>query len=288
MFAFGGDKAWMAIDRTRSIGRGNIYCSWDFVGCCGSDNFNRSTDGGASFSTPVAVPRLPQFGTIAIGLDGDVYVAGVDFNPSLFFVARSSSAKDPALVPTFDFVTQVNMGGPLLVSGGAPNPDGLCGQVWIAVDHSNRNTRGWVYLLASVDPPGPDPCDVRFARSTDGGHTWSPSVRVNKDPRAAHYWQWFGTLGCSPDGRIDVLWNDTSRSNQDNLCELYYSVSFDGGEKWSPGVPVAPLWDSHLGWPNQHKIGDYYDIHSDVRAVHLAYAATFNGEQDVYYLRIDH
>jgi len=286
--AFGGDKSWMTIDRTRGLGHGNLYCAWNFTGCCGLDTFNRSTDGGATFSTPVPVPEIPQFGTLAVGVDGEVYVAGVGFDVSRFFVARSSNAKDPSVTPTFDFVRQVNLGGSLLLSGGAPNPEGAMGQVWIAVDHSNRSTRGWVYLLASVDPSGPDPCDVRFARSTDGGLTWSPSQRINKDPRSAHHWQWFGMLGCAPDGRIDVLWNDTSRSNQDNLSELHYSVSVDGGDKWSPSVPVTPLWNSHLGWPSQRKIGDYYDLDSDSHALHVAYAATFHGEQDVYCLRVDY
>jgi hypothetical protein len=41
-----------------------------------------------------------------------------------------------------------------------------------------------------------------------------------------------------------------------------------------------------LGYPNQNKIGDYYDMISDNTGAHVAYAATFTGGQDVYYLRI--
>ncbi len=44
--------------------------------------------------------------------------------------------------------------------------------------------------------------------------------------------------------------------------------------------------EQHVGWPNQAKIGDYYDMVSDALGADLVYAATFNGEQDVYYLRI--
>ncbi|MHC4142570.1 MAG: hypothetical protein ACYSUF_12105, partial [Planctomycetota bacterium] len=36
----------------------------------------------------------------------------------------------------------------------------------------------------------------------------------------------------------------------------------------------------------QNKLGDYYDMISDRVGADLAYAATFNGEQDVFYLRI--
>jgi hypothetical protein len=46
------------------------------------------------------------------------------------------------------------------------------------------------------------------------------------------------------------------------------------------------MFDSWLGWPEQNKIGDYYHMTSDNLGVNVAYAATFNGEQDIYFLRI--
>jgi hypothetical protein len=46
------------------------------------------------------------------------------------------------------------------------------------------------------------------------------------------------------------------------------------------------VWNSQLGWPNQNKIGDYYHMVSDLNGADLAWAATFNGEEDVYYVRI--
>ena len=51
--------------------------------------------------------------------------------------------------------------------------------------------------------------------------------------------------------------------------------------------PVSPMFDSWIGYPfDQCKIGDYYHMVSDDLGVNVAYAATFNGEQDVYFLRI--
>jgi hypothetical protein len=41
-----------------------------------------------------------------------------------------------------------------------------------------------------------------------------------------------------------------------------------------------------VGWPIQQKIGDYYHMISRDNGADLAWAATFNGEEDVYYLRI--
>jgi len=56
---------------------------------------------------------------------------------------------------------------------------------------------------------------------------------------------------------------------------------------WSVNETLSPPFDPHLGWPQQDKLGDYYEMVSDSTGVHIAYAATFNGEQDVYYLHLD-
>ena len=130
---------------------------------------------------------------------------------------RSSDAKNPLATPTFDQTVLVDLGGvPNAFVDVGPNPVGLLGQVWIAADHSGGPTDGNLYLLSSVDPTGPDPLDVHFARSTDGGATWSAPVRVNDDPTDNGAWQWFGTMSVGPDGRIDAVWNDT-RSNSDSF-----------------------------------------------------------------------
>jgi len=144
-----------------------------------------------------------------------------------------------------------------------------------------------VYIVSSVDQPTTDPLDVAFARSIDGGNTWSPPIRINDDLVSSNAWQWFGTMSVAPNGRIDVIWNDTRHSPQNYfISELYYSSSSDGGSIWTPNVQLSPAWDSSIGWPQQQKIGDYYHMVSDNVGANLAYAATYNGEQDVWFLRI--
>lgn len=156
--------------------------------------------------------------------------------------------------------------------------------MYVDNDNSGGATPGNVYVLASVDPPGSDPLDVHFSRSTDGGLTWSPAMRINDD--SSDNWQWFGTMSVAPNGRIDVIWNDTRADPGGYWSELYYRSSSDGGINWTPNTVVSAAFDPHVGWPSQDKIGDYYDMVSDLVGAHVAYAATFNGEQDVYYLRI--
>ena len=281
VFAFGGDKQWMTVDRTGGAADGFLYQTWSGLG--DPNIFNRSTDSGASFTGPTQVPQAPKWGTIDVADDGTVYLTGSS-SPSQIWVAWSSDAQNPAVpIPSFN-ITQVDFGGTQPIAAG-PNPEGLLGQLWLGIDRSAGPTSGYLYLCGSIDPIGLDPVDVLFSRSTDGGFTWSSPVRINDD--VGDHWQWFATMSVAPNGRIDVVWNDNRATPLlDRISQLYYSSSTDGGVTWSPNEVASPSWDAHIGWPNQNKIGDYYHMISDNVGADLAWAATFNGEQDVYHTRI--
>ena len=282
--ATGGDKLWMSVDRTNGPGRNNIYCAWSTAaGCCGSNIFTRSTDGGQTYMTPIGLPSSPIWGTLTVGPDGAVYVCGI--TGSTYRVVKSADAQFAAQTPTFAPAVTVNMGG-VPNNNRGPNPGGLLGQTWIAADRSGGPFNGNIYMVTPCDPPGIDPLDITFSRSVDGGATWSSPVRINTDPANANAWQWFATMSVAPNGRIDVIWNDTRRSLQVNLSETFYGYSMDAGVTWSRNIRISPPWDSYIGWPNQNKIGDYYHAISDNAGCNLAYAATFNGEQDVWFVRV--
>jgi len=282
--AFGGDKQWMTVDRSGGMGDGQIYSNWNnSFSCCGGD-FTHSTDGGSTYLGPLLLPSGPRWGTMSVDPDGNLYISGLPNFGGGFIVMKSTNAQDAGQTPAFPQVVNVDLTGTLSFGTG-PNPGGLAGQAWVATDHSSGPSRGNVYLLASVDPPGADPLDVMFSRSTDGGLTWSPAMRVNDDASTSA-WQWFGTMSVAPNGRIDVVFNDTRNTGLENMSEMFYTFSTDTGITWSPNVSVAPVFNSHLGWPDQSKIGDYYDMVSDNAGANLAFSATFNGEQDVYFMRL--
>jgi hypothetical protein len=290
VFAYGGDKNWMVVDRSGGIGDGNIYGIWQAAaGCCGQNHFNRSTDGGQSFEFPVQVTGSPGIGTLAVGPQGEVWAAGIDetFGQDLdtIVAARSTNAQDPGASPTFTG-GEVPLNASLGFSSG-PNPGGLLGQINVQVDNSDTASFGTVYILASVNPDGAgNPIDVLFTRSTDGGATWTPTLRVNDDPPNNGAYHWMAAFAVAPNGRLDAIWADTRNSGQANISELFYSYSWDRGDTWSPNLQVSPSFNSYLGWPQQNKLGDYYSIVSDATGADAVYAATFNGEQDVYYIRL--
>ncbi len=281
VYAFGGDKAWITADTTGGPGRNHLYQTWSSAACEPGTSFSRSTDRGESFrASPVGTP---SWGTLTVDLNGVLYAAGDYTNGA--WIAISDNAQFPDDPPSFDRYELVELGGGIR-SRRAPNPGGLLGQMWIRSDRGTGPTVGDLYVLASVTQGETDPLDVMFSRSENGAYDWSEPVRVNDDPINNGAWQWFGTMDVAPNGRIDAVWNDTRNTGQDNLSELYYAFSTDGGRTWSKNIPVSPVFDSHIGWPSQNKLGDYYDMVSEDDSVNIAYAATFNGEQDVYFLRI--
>jgi hypothetical protein len=281
-FAQGGDKQWMSIDRSEGPGAGNIYEFWNgSYSICSPGGFTRSTDGNMSYEDCSTIPGEPVWGTTFVSPEGDLYICGTQWWND-FLVAKSSNAQNAGEVVSWDFTASVNLDGSIM-SGADPNPGGLAGQTIITMDSSGGPGQGNIYVLCSVERySNNDPLDIMFARSTDGGLTWSDPVRVNDDFGITAY-QWFGTMSVAPDGRIDAIWLDT----RDNIgavnSALYYSYSLDQGETWAQNEKLSESFDPHVGWPQQEKMGDYYDMYSDEDGAHLAWAATFNGEQDVYY-----
>jgi len=284
--AHGGDKQWMAIDRTDGPGKGNIYADWNYsFTSCVSGSFTRSTDDGATFGDCTNLPGDPYWGTMAIGNNGEVYTSGTSDIYGGIIVLKSTGAQYSDSVPNWQ-VSSVNLDGQLFY-GERLNPVGLTGQVSLSVDHSGGSSNGNVYVLASVlRYSNGDSADVMFNRSTDGGHTWGSPVRVNDDQSSTNY-QWFGTMSVAPNGRIDATWLDTRDSPPDSLFSaLYYSYSVDQGTTWSANQKLSPLFSSKVGWPQQAKMGDYVSMISDNYRAYLAWTNTLNGEEDVYFSTI--
>lgn len=287
--AKGGDKQWMVIDQTVGEGKGNIYSFWtSSTSMCRPGFFTRSTDGNNSYEDCIVVAGYPHWGTMAIGNDGEVLIAGAYGKgiPTIddgLVLSKSRNAKYKEARIIWEAPSLIYLDGLISVRARV-NPEGILGQVYLDVDHSDGPGSGNIYVLASVPRySNTDPSDVMFVRSTDGGLTWSDPIRINDDNSTSHF-QWFGTMSVAPNGRIDVAWLDTRDSPiESDSSALYYSYSVDQGLSWSANERLSELFDPHIGYPNQNKLGDYFDMISDNKGAHLAWANTFNGEQDVCY-----
>ena len=288
--AGGGDKQWFTIDKTGGPGHGFQYQSDDGINCSGGGvEFQRSTNGGVTWQSPIVIPNSPVYGTLDVDTNGNLFIGGE--GSSTFYCVRSSNAQIGGQTPTFDRSTPVNMGG-FIIQGGI-NGVGLCGQVFLAIDRSGGATNNNIYMLASVEPSGRSTTDVMFVRSTDGGLTFSAPLRVNDDGVNPTKWHWFGTFSVAPNGRLDAVWYDTRNAANNTDSQLFYSYSTDAGVTWSPNVAVSNPFNPFEGYPNQSKIGDYITIVSDDAGGNVAYSATFNfnpnrgqHEEDVYYVRV--
>ena len=279
----GGDKQWFTIDKTNSTGHGFQYQAWSTAATCGGGQFSRSTDGGVTWMNPISIPNSPIWGTPDVDSNGNLFLGG---ESNTFWCLRSTNAKNGGVTPSFDQTTAVNLGGDLDF-GDLINPGGLAGQLFLAVDRSGGSTNNNVYMLASVQPTGFNSgTDVMFVRSTNGGLSFSAPHRINDDPINHNKWHWLGTLSVAPNGRIDSVWLDTRNASNNTDSQLFYSYSTDGGNTWSPNVAVSNSFNPFLGYPNQNKMGDYITIVSDNTGGNVAYCATFNLEEDVYYVRV--
>ncbi len=314
---FYGDKNWLVVDKTGSASDGHLYSTWRRTVLPNPDPqytpkyFIRSTDGGITHQEPGEPLPVNNFGfgRLAVGAEGEVYLFGIDETPQGLnalgairgghYFMKSTNAKHPDVSPEFS-AKKVDMGGDSILFLSAalqlPNPLGGDGDVQIATDPASDN----IYLLAHVTPyawqAGGDPQDVHFVRSTDGGETWYKAKRINDDPSNPGAFQWFPMLSVAPNSRIDAVWYDTRNGTGSapyRYSQLYYAYSWDGGLTWSPNRAVTPAFNTHLPYISVNgeqrattKLGDYTQMVSDVNGAHIAYAATFNGDQDIYYLNV--
>src|SRR6266498_5712228 len=84
---------------------------------CGFDGteFNRSTDSGVTWQSPISPPNFTDTGTLDVDTNGNLFVGG---GGRPFRCLRSSDAQNPNVTPpTFDQNVIVNLGGDLIQGG---------------------------------------------------------------------------------------------------------------------------------------------------------------------------
>jgi hypothetical protein len=241
------DKPMIAVDTNSSSPfRDSVYVGWDTV-TSGKSSANddlllaRSTDGGLTFSSPVALnnptggPRQVIGADPFVGPNGEVYVAWHDVQQNLLMVNRSfdggtTFAQQQAIATTtvaFDDAI------PAMASRNAllyPACD---------ADRSGGANRGTLYC-SWMDETASNGTDIFVSRSSDRGASWSGPVRVNDDPPGVRKDQFNQWLAVDPvTGSVNLSWNDARNDPADVKTDIYFSQSTSGGLSFASNVKVT-------------------------------------------------
>jgi hypothetical protein len=243
------DKPMIAVDTNpTSPFRDSVYVAWDNAsfknGKSSANNallISRSTDGGKTFSAPIAANTLTGGPSSVIGADpfvgpnGEVYVAWHDVQNNRLVVNSSFDGGATFGRPTTIAPTTVPFAAtiaPQASRGALLYP--ACGS-----DQSAGSHRGTLYC-SWMDETASNGTDIFVARSTDQGQTWSGPVRVNDDPPGVVKDQFNQWLSVDPvTGTIDLSWNDARNDPADTKTDIYASDSTNGGASFASNVRVT-------------------------------------------------
>jgi hypothetical protein len=255
------DKAWMAIDpKTNYAAVG--WTQFDNYGSLAITDSSRiyfsiSKDGGRSWSSGIVLSSLTgdcldssattEGAVPAFGVNGELYIVWA-FNDSIYF-NKSLDYGNTWLNHEIAIAAQP--------TGWNYNIAGLnrCnGMPYLYVDQSNSPYRGSLYVNWTDKRNGPADADVFFMRSTDGGNTWQPVVRVNDDAPGRE--NFMSAMAVDQvNGDIYILYYDR-RNYSDINTDVYMAYSTDGGSSFTNvKVSSTPFYPDDANF-----FGDYIGI----------------------------
>lgn len=279
----GFDKQWIGVNPLT----GTLYL------IDATNRFQRSTDGGATWSTSATgisgfahiVAAAPSGRVVVTGLTGGNMISWVSTNDGLSFAG-------PFVISPVSFPYGGGLGGLGAMTartfrtpptfGMAPDP--VSGRFWVAFPGVVPGAGG----LPAPSSLGIDAWDVWLSHSDDG-IAWSAPVRVNDDTPAAA--QFFPQVAVSDDGVAHVAWMDQRLDPSGLTMNAAYAHSGDRGATWDANLLVSeqpsPVFVSFHQNPvpvvtNGWFVGDYIGLQaSDDRAV-VAFPDTRYGRADVF------
>ncbi|HEQ79236.1 MAG TPA: hypothetical protein ENN76_03105, partial [Euryarchaeota archaeon] len=218
----------------------------------------KSVDGGLTFSPAVEVdtasPATVQWKpTVDVANNGNVHVAWTDFRYGNHTIFSAMSSNGGA-----SFFSGVQVSDSL--DNARDSPDiavGGNGYVYI-VWYDNRNYFG--------PPPGSD-FDIYFSRSTNGGATFSPNVRIEDNPEGLDSYS--PKVASDDAGRVYVVWDQNS--------QIMFSKSNDGGVTFSKDLLITnDLEDVSHQAP-------FIVVSKDGQTILVSWSDYRSGSMDVYF-----
>jgi BNR repeat-like domain len=252
------DKQWIAVDDTGGPNDGNVYLLWQRLWNATTPiesrmMFARSTDRGVTWSAPVALTERSSGGQsmVDVGPDGEVYIGYYRAADGGHVLRKSTDGGAtfgaPVRMPSVPW-----MGGPI------PNTKtaSFRGFPILLADRSNGPHRGNLYLVVptpSTSTTGKSVGAAAFARSTDGGATWS-TPRIITTPTTGDALFPSGAVD-QVTGELVVAWMDRRDDPANTLARLYATRSHDGGLTFDAPVGFSPQFSVDAEW-----LGDYYGV----------------------------
>lgn len=256
------DKEWITAVQTGGPYSNYLYMGWRQFGATGM-RFNRSTDGGVTWSAPLTFDG-GQGAYVAVGPNGNTQ------GGSLYFAAVFGGG----IVVNRSTDGGVNFSPQVLAAAVSPPGIPCAGRFTVkdcirnnefprmAADNSYTSTRGNVYVVYAANPSGPDNADIFIVKSTNFGVSWSTPLRVNDDATTTD--QWLPSVSVDNiTGKVFVCWYDSRVDPSGNLqTRLYATVSTNGGNSFTANGNVSDVSfnpnSMAVGQPGGEKyIGDY-------------------------------
>jgi hypothetical protein len=247
------DKQWVAIDRSNSAYRGNVYVA--FLRSAGNGMFINvlHKDAAEALFTVEEIivsqdsALFAQFASIDVDDMGGVHVSYFasfdEQNFSLWHAHSTDGATtfDPptlianVIVPKYskeDMMGQITgitqdrlYPCPQLAVGRGVNASHVY-MTWTGTGIGQKEDNG---------------TDIYFARSTDYGATWSSPVVVNDDPKGIVRDQFYSSIAVNDAGVIALTWYDRREDENNTHARYYVCVSRNGGESFTRNEAVASL-----------------------------------------------
>lgn len=216
---------------------GRTYALWVKIAPPFPVTFVYTDDHAQSWVGPVQINNPPQRcagGELAIDEEGKLYACWASITEiSPFtedYVGFATSSNGGTSWNVFENAFDMNGIAGLLAQKSNLRVNGL---PRIAVDISGGSHNGWIYIVTgqkNLAPAGSDE-DIILNRSTDGGQTWSPGIRVNQDQLNNGKIQLFPTVHVDKHGGVNVIYYDDRNTTTDS-SGVFLARSDDGGNTW--------------------------------------------------------
>ncbi len=255
------DKHWVAENPIS----GNLYLTWTQFDVYGSKSekdftnimFSKSTDDGATWSK---AKDISAFAGDCIDDDNTVEgaVPAADKNGNLFVtwagpkgLVFQKSTDDGASWFTEEKILEEIPGGWNYDVEGIYRSNGM---PITAIDNSNSNFSGSVYVSWSDERNGTTNKDVFIKYSRDQGQTWSETKKINNDPTQNEQFLSWLTIDQTT-GFIYAVFYDR-RNHYDTKTDVFLAVSKNGGETFEN----FEISESYFEPNKEVFFGDYTNI----------------------------